>query len=91
MSIVPLPGEDCIFQANASELAGTSWPPVQITAMNDQSDEPDERAKYTQESQPVRAATMQADCNRGKHSWSSESAGRSQSCTPSRPSSGPES
>ena len=66
----------CVFEAVASELAGTSWRLVQIMSMNDRVDVPDDRAKYTLEFLPDGKATMQADCNRGNGSWMSESAGQ---------------
>ncbi len=65
-----------VFEAAASELAGTSWRLVEIMSMNDRVDVPDDRSKYTLELQADGTATMQADCNRGSGSWMSESAGQ---------------
>jgi len=60
----------------AGELDGTAWRLVKIMSMDDTDYVPDDPSMYTLELQPGGAATMQADCNRGKSSWSSKSAGQ---------------
>lgn len=62
--------------ATVSELAGTSWQLVKIMGMDDSVDAPDDRSLYTLSFDSEGGAAMQADCNRGKGSWMSESAGQ---------------
>jgi heat shock protein HslJ len=64
--------------AVASELAGTSWRLVNIASMDDTVYVPDDPAKYTLAFGADGAASMQADCNRGTGSWTSEGPGRLQ-------------
>ncbi len=71
--IALITGVCSIFEAAASELAGTSWRLVQIMSMDDRVDVPDDRTQYTLELQADGTATMQADCNRGNGSWMSGS------------------
>ena len=65
-----------VFEADADELAGTSWRLVRIMSMDDRVHVPDERAKYALELRADGRTTMRADCNRGNGSWVSESAGQ---------------
>jgi len=60
------------------ELAGTAWRLLNIAEMNDNTDIPDDPAKYTLVLNPDGTANMRADCNRGKGSWTSESSGQLQ-------------
>lgn len=69
-------GLPCAFEANASELSDTSWRLVKIVSMDDSVDEPDDRSKYTLDLRADGRAALQADCNRGTGSWTSESASR---------------
>jgi heat shock protein HslJ len=62
--------------AVTSELAGTRWRLVQIMEMNDTTHVPGDSATYTLALDADGSASMQADCNRGSGSWTSESAGR---------------
>ncbi len=62
--------------ATISELAGTSWRLVKIMSMDDSLDEPEESAAYTLEFGADGLVGMQADCNRGSGSWTSESPGQ---------------
>lgn len=62
------------FAANAAELSGTYWQLVKIMSMDDSTDAPDDRSKYTLELQADGRAAIRADCNRGSGSWTSESA-----------------
>ncbi len=65
-----------VFDAAAAELSGTSWRLVRVMSMDDRIDVPDDRSKYTLELRADGTATMQADCNRGSGSWTSESPGQ---------------
>jgi heat shock protein HslJ len=67
-------GLPCALTANASELADTSWRLVKIMSMDDSVYEPDDRSKYTLDLRADGRAALQADCNRGMGSWTSESA-----------------
>jgi heat shock protein HslJ len=64
--------------AVASGLAGTSWRLLNIASMDDTVYVPDDPAKYTLAFGADGAASMQADCNRGAGSWTSESPGQLQ-------------
>lgn len=58
--------------AKAGELDGTKWRLVQIMSMDDSTDTPDDPRKYTLEFKGDGTAAIQADCNRGMGSWTSE-------------------
>lgn len=62
-----------LLHAAATELAGTSWQLVEIASMNDTVERPDDASKYTLSFGEDGTASIQADCNRGKGSWTSES------------------
>ncbi len=68
---------DGVSQAKdeAAELAGTSWRLVKIMGMDDSVSGPDDRSLYTLEFGEDGRAAMQADCNRGTGTWTSESPG----------------
>ena len=70
----PAPDEEPA--AGDSELAGTEWRLVKIAEMNDTTHVPDEPARYTLALDADGSASIQADCNRGSGTWTSESAGR---------------
>lgn len=54
---------------------GTTWQLVRIQSMDDTVTEPDERAKYTVTFEEGGDVVVRADCNRGRGSFSSGSAG----------------
>lgn len=61
-----------VSQTNASELAGTSWRLVKISSMDDSMAVPDDPSRYTLSFGADGSASIRADCNRGRGSWSSE-------------------
>lgn len=64
--------------ATAGELAGTSWQLVKIMSMDDTVSTPDDPTLYTLEFADDGSMSLQADCNRGTGSWSSDSPGQLQ-------------
>jgi para-nitrobenzyl esterase len=62
-------------KGEVAELVGTSWRLVKIMGMDDSVSEPDDRSLYTLEFGEDGRAAMQADCNRGTGTWTSESPG----------------
>lgn len=62
--------------ASASELAGTSWRLVKIMSMDDSTYTPDDPFVYTLTFAADGGASIQADCNRGSGTYTSESPGR---------------
>jgi heat shock protein HslJ len=60
----------------APELAGTSWRLVKILSMDDSTDTPDDPNSYTLTFGADDGVRIQADCNAGTGSWTSESAGQ---------------
>jgi len=58
--------------AQAEPLADTKWQLVEIASMNDETDRPDDPAKYTLAFGEDGSVAIQADCNRGVGSWTSE-------------------
>jgi len=65
-------------QVMASELEGTSWRLLNITSMDGTVYVPEDPARYTLVLGADATASLQADCNRGTGSWTSEGAGRLQ-------------
>ena len=72
------PAEETAAEAPTGELAGTSWRLVKIMSMDDSTDVPDDPALYTLNFGADGVMSLQADCNRGSGSWSSESPGQLQ-------------
>ena len=64
--------------AAAGSLAGTSWRLVKIMSMDDTTYTPEDPSLYTLEFGNDGSMRLQADCNRGTGSWSSESPGQLQ-------------
>jgi heat shock protein HslJ len=64
--------------AAAGSLAGTSWQLVKIMSMDDTTYTPEDPSLYTLEFGNDGSMRLQADCNRGTGSWSSESPGQLQ-------------
>lgn len=64
------------LQAAAGELAGTAWHLVNIASMDDTVYVPDNPANYTLVFGQDGSASLQADCNRGTGSWTSEAPGQ---------------
>jgi heat shock protein HslJ len=62
--------------ACADGLGGTSWRLVEIVSMDDNVYAPGDRAMYTLNLQADGTAALQAGCNRGTGTWTSESAGQ---------------
>lgn len=60
----------------AGELAGTSWRLVKIMSMDDTVRTPADPAVYTLAFSADGTVSLQADCNRGSGSWTSESPGQ---------------
>lgn len=67
-----------MFEAAAAELTGSSWRLVKIMSMDDRVYAPDDRSKYTLELLSNGRTVIEADCNRGTGSWTSESPGQLQ-------------
>ena len=67
-----------VFEAAAAELAGTSWRLVKIMSMDDRVYAPGDRSKYTLELLSNGRTVIEADCNRGTGTWTSESPGQLQ-------------
>jgi len=65
-----------VFGASADELSGTSWRLVKIMSMDDSVYAPDDPSIYTLDLQAEGKAVIQADCNRGTGSWTSEATGQ---------------
>jgi heat shock protein HslJ len=63
------------FAASGDDLTGTSWRLVEIQSMDDSVDIPEDSSTYTLEFMTDGRALLQADCNRGAGSWTSEAAG----------------
>ncbi|MEJ2140509.1 MAG: META domain-containing protein [Gammaproteobacteria bacterium] len=66
------------FEAAATELTGTVWRVVKIMSMDDRVYAPDDRSKYTLELLSKGRAAIEADCNRGTGTWTSEGPGQLQ-------------
>ena len=62
--------------STAGELGGTSWRLVQIMSMDDSVYTPSDRSLFTLELATDGSMTLRADCNHGRGTWSSDSAGR---------------
>ena len=67
-----------VFEAAATELTGTAWRLVKIMSMDDRVYAPDDRSKYTLELLSKGRAAIEADCNRGTGTWTSEGPGQLQ-------------
>ncbi len=67
-----------IFEVAATELTGTAWRLVKIMSMDDRVYAPDDRSKYTLELLSKGRAAIEADCNRGTGTWTSEGPGQLQ-------------
>jgi heat shock protein HslJ len=64
----------CAIAAGADDLAATSWRLVEIQSMDGSVDVPEEVSQYTLEFMADGTAALQAECNRGTGSWTSDSA-----------------
>jgi heat shock protein HslJ len=58
----------------APGLGGTSWRLVRVMEMDDSTHVPDDPSSYTLSFSTDGTVNLQADCNRGSGSWTSESA-----------------
>jgi len=75
----PAPEQEAqVEEASTGELAGTSWQLVKIMSMDDSTDLPDDPSQYTLAFGADGGVSLQADCNRGSGSWSSEAPGQLQ-------------
>jgi heat shock protein HslJ len=59
-----------------SDLTARTWQLVEIAAMNDHTDVPDDHSLYTVEFNANGVVKIRADCNRGTGSWFSSSPGQ---------------
>ena len=63
----------CAFAADGDDLTGTTWRLVEVRSMDDSVLVPEDASRYTLEFTSDGRAVLQADCNTGTASWTSES------------------